>query len=123
MMCELPYIPSEWESIECVQTSPAHETMVGRGSAVFAQRPHALSVHPMALPRPAIWSDDDGEQRAGVIVQAEPITGDNTAVALGAVEPNGQNHVILLENTIILSEPSDRWIELASVTANREGEK
>lgn len=122
-MCELPYIPSEWETIECVQTSPAQENMVGRGSAVFAQRPPALSVHPMALPRPAIWTDDDGAQRAGVIVQAEPINGDSTAVALGAVEPNGQNHVVLLENTIILSEPSERWIELASVTANREGKK
>lgn len=123
MMCELPYAPAEWASIECVQTSPAHEEMVGRSGAIFAQRPSALSVYPMALPRPAIWSDDDGEQRAGVIVQAEPVNGDAMAVALGIVEPNGKNWVVLLENAIILTEPSDRWNELALIAANRTGEK
>jgi hypothetical protein len=113
-MCELPYNPSEWQSVGCVQTQPATEANVGRGGAVFAQRPPAERIYPMSLPYPVIWSDDNGQRRAGLVVQAERQSSNESYVILGVVEPNGQNNVVFLDDASLLERPNAEWFEIAN---------
>ncbi|OLF77670.1 hypothetical protein AWH62_03070 [Maricaulis sp. W15] len=119
-MCELPYEPSEWAVFSCVMDRPAQAEDVGPGGAVFAQSGAAAVAQNLTLPRPIIWISDDGERRAGLVVQAELHTNDPNTVVLGVVEPSGQDSVMLLDEATLLDEPSDEWFRLARAIANSE---
>lgn len=67
----------------------------------------------MALPQPAIWWEDDGEQ-AVVIVQAETHLNEEglTMEVLGLILPDGGSAVALLDDVDLVDATDPTWISL-----------
>lgn len=76
----------------------------------------------MALPQPAIWWSDEGEQ-AAVVVQAEAHDTEDgeTMQVLGLVLPDGEGVVALLDDVDLVDDTDPTWRQLVAGAVGEAG--